>query len=588
MNINKYRSHYLGDLSINEENKQVLVSGWVKKKRNLGELIFVDVRDGHGYAQVIFSKEAAAAYQLAETLRSEDVVTITGNVKKRKDVNPNIPTGEIEVIATNLSIINKAQTPPMIIDDVTDALDDLRLEYRYLDLRRSPLQNSLKLRHQVTMSVRRFLDEEGFLEIETPILTKATPEGARDYLVPSRVNKHQFYALPQSPQIYKNMLMLGGIDRYFQIVKCFRDEDLRADRQPEFTQIDMELAFVEEADIMLLVEKMYNRLFKEVLDVDLEPKFEVMTYDLAMNNYGVDKPDLRFDLKLQDVTSIFKSSEFKVFKEAETVKTIVLPNLADKYSRKELEKLEVICKNHHAKGMAWLKIVDNQLTGPISKFLSDEEVNGLFNQLNLKENDLLVFGADKFEVVCSALGNLRNHLGKELNLVKADEFKFVWIIDWPLFEYDEEAGRYIAMHHPFTMPQDDEFADDVLTTKARAYDLVLNGYEIGGGSIRINKRDIQDQMFAHVGLSPEEVEEQFGFYLQAYSYGAPAHGGIAFGLDRVVMLMLGTDDIRDVVSFPKNAKAREPMMKSPANPTATQLADLHILLDKGDLDESEI
>lgn len=586
MNTNKYRSHYLGDLRASDNNCDVLVSGWVKKKRNLGELIFVDVRDAHGYAQVIFSKDQAQAYNFAETLRNEDVVTIGGCVKLRKDINPNIPTGEIEIIANSLNIINKAATPPMIIDDVTDALDDTRLDYRYLDLRRNPLQENLKLRHKVTMSVRKFLDEHDFLEIETPMLTKATPEGARDYLVPSRVNKHQFYALPQSPQIYKNMLMLGGFDRYFQIVKCFRDEDLRADRQPEFTQIDMELAFVEENDIMVLIEKMYKRLFSEVLAVDIEDKFEVMTYDVAMNNYGVDKPDLRFDLKLQDVTAIFANSEFKVFKEADVIKTIVLPNLADKYSRKELDKLENVCKNHHAKGMAWLKMVDNKLTGPISKFLSEEEIANLIGQLNLNDNDLLVFGADSFEVVCSALGNLRNHLAKELGLIDAKQFKFVWIIDWPLFEYDQEAGRYIAMHHPFTMPQNDKFADDVLATKARAYDLVLNGYEIGGGSVRINKRDIQDQMFAHVGLTPEEVEEQFGFYLKAYGYGAPAHAGIAFGLDRVVMLMLGTDDIRDVVAFPKNAKAREPMMQSPAFPTEKQLNELHICLNKGENNES--
>ncbi|WOO87171.1 aspartate--tRNA ligase [Mollicutes bacterium LVI A0039] len=578
MSINKYRSHYLGDLRKEDSQSTVTVSGWVKKKRNLGELIFVDVRDGRGFAQVIFTKDQAEAYEIANTLRNEDVVTISGLVQVRKDINAEIPTGEIEIIATSLTVINKSAVTPMIIDDETDALEDTRLDYRYLDLRRAPIQDMLKLRHKVTMAVRNYLDGQGFLEIETPMLTKATPEGARDYLVPSRVNKNQFYALPQSPQIYKNLLMLGGIDRYFQIVKCFRDEDLRADRQPEFTQIDMELAFVEEEQVMEIQEQMFKQIFAEVMNLEIEDKFERMTYDDAMNNYGLDKPDLRFDLKLNDVTEIFASSEFKVFQSAEVIKTIVMPNMADKYSRKDLERLEAVCKNHHAKGMAWLKMSEEGLTGPIAKFLSSTEQENLIEKLNLTANDLLVFGADTWNVVCSALGNLRNYIAKEQNLIAEGEFRFVWITDWPLFEYDEEAGRYIAMHHPFTMPQNNKFADNVLETKARAYDLVLNGYEIGGGSIRINDREIQDQMFKHVGLSEAEVEEQFGFYLKAYSFGAPAHAGIAFGLDRLVMILGNTENIRDVIAFPKNAKAREPMMESPAFATAAQLAELNITL----------
>ncbi len=578
MSTNKYRSHYLGDLRSSHAEETVTVSGWVKKKRNLGELVFVDVRDGRGFAQVIFTKDAANAYEVANSLRSEDVVTITGQVKIRKDINSEIPTGEIEIIASELNVINKAAVTPMIIDEETDALEDTRLEYRYLDLRRGPIQEMLRLRHKITMSVRNYLDTEGFLEIETPMLTKATPEGARDYLVPSRVNKNQFYALPQSPQIYKNLLMLGGIDRYFQIVKCFRDEDLRADRQPEFTQIDMELAFVEEEQIMEIQERMFKKIFADVKGIEIEDKFERMTYDHSMNNYGLDKPDLRFDLKLQDVTEIFAKSEFKVFSNAEVIKTIVMPNMADKYSRKDLEKLEQVCKNHHAKGMAGLKMSEEGLTGPIAKFLSDEEKAGLVSNLNLTANDLLVFGADTWDVVCSALGNLRNHIARQEDLINDEEFRFVWITDWPLFEYDEEFGRYIAMHHPFTMPQNNKFADNVLETKARAYDLVLNGYEIGGGSIRINDRAIQDEMFKHVGLSEEEVEEKFGFYLKAYSFGAPAHAGIAFGLDRMTMILGGTENIRDVIAFPKNAKAREPMMDSPAYVSEAQLEELNISL----------
>ncbi len=581
MSINKYRSHYLGDLRKENENEQVIVSGWVKKKRNLGELIFVDVRDGHGFAQIVFKNDNSKSYELANDLRNEDVVTIRGIVKIRKDINDKIATGAIEIIGEELTLINKAATTPMIIDDETDALEDTRLEYRYLDLRRAPIQQMLKLRHKITMTVRNFLDEEGFLEIETPMLTKATPEGARDYLVPSRVNKNQFYALPQSPQIYKNLLMLGGIDRYFQIVKCFRDEDLRADRQPEFTQIDMELAFVEEPQIMEIQEKMFKRIFKTIKNIDIEDKFIVMSYDEAMNNYGLDKPDLRFDLKLQDVTNVFANSQFKVFANAEVIKTIVVPNGSERYSRKDIEKLEVICKNHHAKGMAWLKYDGTQISGPISKFLSDEEKQNLQQKLNLQANDLILFGADEWKVVCNSLGNLRNHLGRLENKINEDDYKFVWIVDWPLFEYDEQFGRYIAMHHPFTMPQNNQFAEDVLTTKARAYDLVLNGYEIGGGSIRINDRQIQDDMFKHVGLTPEEANEKFGFYLKAYTFGAPAHAGIAFGLDRLTMILGGTENIRDVIAFPKNAKAREPMMDSPAKASESQLAELNIML-RGD------
>ncbi len=577
--MSKYRSHYLGDLRKQHENEHVTVSGWVKKKRNLGELIFVDVRDGHGFAQVVFTKEANEAYQIANNLRNEDVITVSGDVKIRKDINQNIATGAIEIIASDLQIINKAQVPPMIIDDVTDALEDTRLDYRYLDLRRTPLQDNLKLRHKLTMSVRNYLDQLGFLEIETPMLTKATPEGARDYLVPSRVNEHQFYALPQSPQIYKNLLMLGGIDRYFQIVKCFRDEDLRADRQPEFTQIDMELAFVEEEDIIEIVEGMYQQIFKQVMNIEIETAFQRMTYDEAMNKYGLDKPDLRFDLQLQDVSEIFVDSSFKVFKQAPTIKTIVLKDLADKYSRKEIDKLEAVAKTHHAKGMAWLKM-DEELTGPIAKFLSDDEKQALIQRLQLTANDLVVFGADEWEIVCNSLGNLRNHIAKQNDMIDNNQFAFVWITDWPLFEYDEEFGRYIAMHHPFTMPQNNKFADNVLETKAHAYDLVLNGYEIGGGSIRINDRKIQDEMFKHVGLSEAEVEEKFGFYLKAYSYGAPAHAGIAFGLDRVAMILTKSESIRDVIAFPKNAKAREPMMQSPAYVSDEQLTELHIDLRK--------
>lgn len=570
-------THELGKLTAKDIGKTIRVAGWVNKKRNLGDLIFIDLRDRTGISQIVVTRDEQY-YEVINGVKNEYVLLVEGVVKERQNINEKIPTGMIEIEAKKVEIINESKTTPMIIDNETDALEDTRLDYRYLDIRRPNVYQKLKIRHDITTSIRNFLNEKGFLDIETPILTKSTPEGARDYLVPSRVNANTCYALPQSPQIYKNLLMIGGVQKYYQIAKCFRDEDLRADRQPEFTQIDIEMAFMSQEEIRDLTEEMIKKVLLDTINETQGDKFPIIEYDQAMNDYGSDKPDIRFDLKLQDVTNLFSDSEFKVFKEAEMVKMIVVKNEADNFSRKNIDQLELIVKKNHAKGLAWLK-KDKGLTGPISKFLSEKEMVQLEEKFNLEQNDLLLFIADKSSIVHQALGALRTHLGKELNLYDPNELAFVWITNWPMFEKNEEE-RLVAVHHPFTMPQNEQFSSNPLETRAQAYDIVLNGYELGGGSIRINDNKIQQEMFNHLGMSFEEIERDFGFLIEAYQYGAPYHGGIALGLDRFAMLLTGSESIRDVIAFPKNAKARETMINSPSEVEVEQLEGLNLSWNK--------
>ncbi len=571
------RTNYLGKLNKENIDENVRVMGWIKKHRNLGELIFMDVRDITGYSQVVITNANEKLFDLAKGLRAETVICVEGVVKERQDKNNEIPTGEIEIIASTIEIINEAKALPIQIEDELDASEEVRLAYRYLDLRRPIMTNNLVKRHKILNSLRNFLNTENFIEVETPILTKATPEGARDYLVPSRVNEEQFYALPQSPQIYKNLLMIAGLDRYYQVAKCFRDEDLRADRQPEFTQLDIEMSFMSEQEIRDLMEKMMKQLILEVEGREMTEPFPVLTYAEAMDRFGNDKPDTRFAMEINDVTNIFSESTFKVFASAEYVRCLKVENAADKYSRKDITKLEDLAKKHHAKGMAWLKYNDSELTGPIAKFLSEIEKTNLISELALNDNDLILFGADTYDVVCSSLSALRNHLGAELGLIDEDKLNFLWVIDWPMFEYDAELERYFAMHHPFTMPKDNKFIEPD-KTMAQAYDLVLNGYELGGGSIRINNPQIQAQMFELLGLDDEEVQDKFGFLMEAYQYGGPSHGGIAFGVDRLAMILTKSESIRDVIAFPKNNRARELMIDAPNFVEQEQLDELHIKL----------
>lgn len=568
------------------------LKGWVQKRRDLGGLIFIDLRDREGIMQIVFNPDVSPeALKCAEDVRSEFVIEVTGEVKQREasQVNDNIATGHIELFVKDITVLSKAKTPPFQVQDDTTT-EDVRLKYRYMDLRRPRLQNILKLRHRMNKSVRDFLDEEGFIDVETPVLSKSTPEGARDYLVPSRVHEGEFYALPQSPQIYKQLLMLSGMERYYQIVKCFRDEDLRADRQPEFTQIDIEKSFTDQEDIIEMNERLIHHVMKDVKDIEVPTPFPRMTYDEAMENYGVDKPDTRFGLLLKDLTEFSRTVDFKVFKStAESggrIKAIVLPNQADQFSRKDIDKLESYVKTYGAKGLAWVKVTDEGLTGPIAKFFDEDKQEELKNEVDADNNDLVLFVADKEKVTHAALGNLRNKLGADLGLIDSDQYNFLWVTDWPLFEYDEESERYTAAHHPFTSPREEDI--DLLETapekaKANAYDIVLNGYELGGGSIRINDAELQEKMFRALGFTDEERDEQFGFLIEAFKYGAPPHGGIAYGLDRFVMLLAGTNNIRDVIAFPKTASAADLMMDAPDTVAEEQLQELHIEL----LDEDE-
>ncbi|MFF2855330.1 aspartate--tRNA ligase [Peribacillus sp. NPDC058002] len=581
------RTYFNGEVTEAAIGEKVTLKGWVQKRRDLGGVIFIDLRDRSGVVQVVFNPDiSAGALATAEKIRNEYVLDIQGTVIKRDEANfnPNVTTGTVEVQAENVTILNEAKTPPFIIDERTDVSEDIRLKYRYLDLRRPAMFETLKMRNQTTKAIRDYLDGEGFLDIETPILTKSTPEGARDYLVPSRVHEGEFYALPQSPQIFKQLLMVSGFERYYQIARCFRDEDLRADRQPEFTQIDIETSFMSQEDIINTAENMMAKVMKEVKGLDVTLPFPRMTYNEAMSRYGSDKPDTRFGMELKDVSEIVKDSDFKVFTGAVAnggqVKAIVVKDGNADYSRKDIDALAEFAAIYGAKGLAWLKVEEDGVKGPIAKFFAEDQEQ-LVSALEAEVGDLILFVADKKGIVADALGALRNKLGKERGLIDQSKFNFLWVTDWPLFEYDEEEGRYYAAHHPFTMPfrEDmDKLESDPASVRAQAYDLVLNGYELGGGSLRIFERDVQEKMFKVLGFSEEEANAQFGFLMDAFEYGTPPHGGIALGLDRMVMLLAGRTNLRDTIAFPKTASASDLLVDAPSTVSDKQLAELNLRL----------
>lgn len=581
------RTRYCGDLRTNDIDKKVVLMGWVQRSRNLGSLIFADIRDRSGICQVVFDENTEKSiYEKAQTLGSEYVVAVQGNVRKRSSVNHDIPTGEIEVTAENLLILNTSQTPPIYVkdDDIVD--ENLRLKYRYLDLRKPHMQANFKMRHKVTQIVRNFLSDNGFTEIETPMLTKPTPEGARDYLVPSRVNPGKFYALPQSPQLFKQLLMVSGFDRYFQIARCFRDEDLRADRQPEFTQIDCEMSFVEPEDVMEIMERLVQKIFKDTLNFDVKLPLRRMTYKEAMEKYGSDKPDTRFEMLIQDVSGVVKDCGFSVFENAAngektSVRCIVAKNAEEKYSRKAVSKLENLAKTYGAKGLAYIKYTKDEVNSPIAKFIPEEKMNSILNTVGAEKGDLILFVADKDKTACEALGHVRLQVGEDLGLIDKDKFNLLYVTEFPQFEYDEEEQRYVAVHHPFTMPMDEDLPlldTDKDSVRAKAYDMVLNGVELGGGSIRIHDAAVQEKMFECLGFTKENANEKFGFLLEAFKYGTPPHGGIAFGLDRLVMLLLKENSIRDVIAFPKNQNAICPLTDAPSKADESALKELSIQL----------
>ncbi|WP_337970025.1 aspartate--tRNA ligase [Virgibacillus salexigens] len=567
----------------------VRLKGWVQKRRDLGGLIFIDLRDKSGLVQIVFNPDhSAQALQVAETVRSEYVVEVDGQVVKRdpSTVNPLMSTGSIEVIVSAISVLNKAKTPPFAIQDESEVAEDLRLKYRYIDLRRGPLQETFKLRHRTTKAVRDFLDQRDFLEMETPILTKSTPEGARDYLVPSRVHDGEFYALPQSPQLFKQLIMMSGFEKYYQIARCFRDEDLRADRQPEFTQIDIETSFLTSDEIMQITEEMMQYVMREVKGIDISLPLQRMPYDEAMSRFGSDKPDTRFGLELIHVSEVLKDSTFNVFQGALAsggkVALLNVEQQAANYSRKDIDKLTDFVKVYGAKGLAWLKVEGDELKGPIAKFITNKEKAGLLTAAHAKDGDLLLFVADKTNVVYDSLGALRLKLGKELKLINESAFHFLWVTDWPLLEYDEELGRYFAAHHPFTSPVEedmDKIQTEPAAVRANAYDLVLNGFELGGGSVRIYKTELQHEMFKTLGFTEKEAREQFGFLLDALEYGTPPHGGVALGLDRIVMLLAGRSNLRDTILFPKTASASDLLTNAPSEVDQAQLNELSIQLN---------
>lgn len=582
------RSMYAGRVRSEHVGQEITLKGWVARRRDLGGLIFIDLRDREGIMQLVINPESVSdeVMKTAESLRSEFVIEVTGKVAAREQVNDKLATGSVELHVDSLTVLNTAKTTPFEIKDGIEANDDTRLRYRYLDLRRPEMLKNLKLRAKVTHSIRNYLDDLEFIDVETPFLTKSTPEGARDYLVPSRVNQGHFYALPQSPQITKQLLMNAGFDRYYQIVKCFRDEDLRGDRQPEFTQVDLETSFLSEQEIQDITEGLIARVMKETKGIEVTLPFPRMNYDDAMALYGSDKPDTRFDMLLQDLTELVKSVDFKVFSEAPAVKAIVVKNAADKYSRKDIDKLTEQAKQHGAKGLAWVKFAGGELAGPVAKFLTDLS-SELTTALQLEENDLVLFVADTLDVANAALGALRVRLGKELGLIDPAKFNYLWVVDWPMFEWSEEEGRYMSAHHPFTLPQKDseqELEGDLSKVRAIAYDIVLNGYELGGGSLRINQKDLQERMFKALGFSAEEAQDQFGFLLEAMDYGFPPHGGLALGLDRFVMLLAGEENIREVIAFPKNNKASDPMTQAPSLVAPAQLEELSLQVESHEKD----
>ena len=588
------RTHYCGDLRMDNVGEEVILNGWVQKKRNLGGLVFVDLRDIRGISQIIFDADVSKdAFEKAEKLGSEYVIAVKGIVRERQAKNPNMATGDIEISATELRVLSKSQTPPIYIKDDDNVSEDKRLKYRYLDLRKPSMQNNLIMRSRVAQIVRQYLSENNFLEIETPFLIKPSPEGARDYLVPSRVNPGKFYALPQSPQLFKQILMVSGMDRYFQIVKCFRDEDLRADRQPEFTQIDCEMSFVDENDVMTMMENMIGKIFKEIHNIDIQLPLKRMTYKEAMDRFGSDKPDTRFAMELTDLSDLVKDCGFGVFSSAanaanSSVRAINAIGGADAFSKKGMKKLEEHAKTYKAKGLAWIKVTEEGIDSPIAKFFTEDEIKAILDRMDAKAGDLILFVADKNKVVYDALGQLRLEVARKMDLIDKNKYNLLWVTEFPLFEEDEETGRMIAMHHPFTCPLDEDIdkldQEDKTQLRAKAYDMVLNGYELGGGSVRISDEEVQEKMFKALGMSQETANDKFGYLLEAFKYGVPPHAGLAFGFDRLMMLLTGADNIREVIAFPKNQNAICPMTNAPGLPEEGQLEELSI---KVDLEEQE-
>mgnify|MGYP000633064161 FL=1 len=588
------RTHYCGDLRMDNVGQEVILNGWVQKKRNLGGLVFVDLRDIRGISQIIFDADVSKdAFEKAEKLGSEYVIAVKGIVRERQAKNPNMATGDIEISATELRVLSKSQTPPIYIKDDDNVSEDKRLKYRYLDLRKPSMQNNLIMRSRVAQIVRQYLSENNFLEIETPFLIKPSPEGARDYLVPSRVNPGKFYALPQSPQLFKQILMVSGMDRYFQIVKCFRDEDLRADRQPEFTQIDCEMSFVDENDVMTMMENMIGRIFKEIHNIDIQLPLKRITYKEAMDRFGSDKPDTRFAMELTDLSDLVKDCGFGVFSSAanaanSSVRAINAIGGADAFSKKGMKKLEEHAKTYKAKGLAWIKVTEEGIDSPIAKFFTEDEIKAILDRMDAKAGDLILFVADKNKVVYDALGQLRLEVARKMDLIDKNKYNLLWVTEFPLFEEDEETGRMIAMHHPFTCPLDEDIdkldQEDKTQLRAKAYDMVLNGYELGGGSVRISDEEVQEKMFKALGMSQETANDKFGYLLEAFKYGVPPHAGLAFGFDRLMMLLTGADNIREVIAFPKNQNAICPMTNAPGLPEEGQLEELSI---KVDLEEQE-
>lgn len=594
------RTTYAGLVDETYLGQEVTLQGWVQKRRDLGSLIFIDLRDREGIVQLVFSQEFSQdALDVADELRGEYVIEVQGKVVNRADdaINPNMKTGKVEVEIHSAKILNKAKTPPFYIQDNINVSDELRLKYRYLDLRRPEMQRGLKIRNGITQAVHSYFDANGFYDIETPFLTKSTPEGARDYLVPSRIYQGHFYALPQSPQLFKQLLMGAGFDRYYQIARCFRDEDLRGDRQPEFTQIDMETSFLTAEEIQSYTEGLIQKVMKDVKGIDVKTPFKRMTWQDAMDRYGSEKPDLRFGMELKDMADAVKNAGFKVFDNALAaggqVKAIAVPGGADKYSRKNIDAYTEYVKRFGAKGLAWMKVTDDGFSGPVAKFFkNDGDFEAITTAADAHPGDLLLFAADKFKVVADTLGYLRKAIAKELDLIDDNRYEYLWVVDWPLFEYDEGIERWVPAHHPFTMPNEEDVhylddGEDPHKAHAQSYDIILNGYELGGGSIRIHTRALQEKMFKALDFTKERAQEQFGFLLDALDMGFPPHGGLAIGLDRFAMLLSGNDNIREVIAFPKNSKASEPMTNAPATVSDQQLADLDLAITKSATDDDQ-